>query len=108
MAASEMIETVNAQQFCGQALNVRIGIDSGPVVAGAVGAAGRLSYTIYGNPVNLAARLEGMNKEFSTSMLVSENTEKLAGPSANLRLVGQTSIRGQAETIEVFTRSSSA
>ncbi len=103
MAASEMIETVNAQQFCGQALNVRIGIDSGPVVAGAVGAAGRLSYTIYGNPVNLAARLEGMNKEFSTSMLVSENTEKLAGPSANLRPVGQTSIRGQAETIKIFT-----
>ncbi len=103
MAAFEMVETVNAQFFCGHRLSIRIGIDSGPVVAGAVGAAGRLSYTVYGNSVNMAARLEALNKEFGTHLLVSENTAKLAGSCVDLHVVGETSIRGQAETIKIYT-----
>lgn len=103
MAATEMLETIKNQQFCDHPLSVRIGIDSGPVVAGAVGAAGRLSYTVYGNSVNLAARLESLNKEFDTCLLVSENTARLAGNGVDLRVVGETSIRGQAETIKVYT-----
>jgi len=104
MAAVEMLETVKAQQFSGHDLRIRIGIDSGPVLAGAVGAAGRLSYTVYGNSVNLAARLEMLNKEFGTCLLVSENTVSLAGSGVGLRIIGETSIRGQAETIKVYTR----
>lgn len=103
MAATEMLEIVNHQQFCGHRLSIRIGIDSGSVVAGAVGAAGRLSYTVYGNSVNLAARLESLNKGFGTSLLVSENTVRLAGDCVELRFVGETSIRGQAEAIKIYT-----
>lgn|GEM_PF-1773303 len=72
-------------------------------MAGAVGAAGRLSYTVYGNSVNLAARLERLNKEFGTNLLVSENTVQLAGDGIGLSVIGQTSIRGQVETIKVYT-----
>lgn len=103
LAASKMIATVKMQQFAGHTLRIRIGIDSGPVVAGAVGAAGRLSYTVYGNSVNLAARLERLNKEFGTHLLVSENTAKLAGDLDGLRAIGETSIRGQAEMITIYT-----
>ncbi len=104
MAASAMLGTVKTQQFAGHQLRIRIGIDSGPVVAGAVGAAGRLSYTVYGNPVNLAARLERLNKEYGTSLLVSEHTAQLAGDDLGLRAVGETSIRGQAGVTRIYTR----
>lgn len=105
MAAVDMLEIVKNQQFAGHKIRARIGIDSGQVVAGAVGAAGRLSYTVYGNSVNLAARLEMLNKDFGTYLLVSENTARLAGDNMGLRVVGETSIRGQAEAIKVYTRS---
>lgn len=107
LAASEMLRRVEAQTFAGHRLRIRIGIDTGPVVAGAVGAAGRLSYTVYGNSVNLAARLEGLNKEFGTRLLISENTATLADDVIPLRLVGDVEIRGQAKTIKAFTEDTS-
>ncbi|MFK7996471.1 MAG: adenylate/guanylate cyclase domain-containing protein [Granulosicoccus sp.] len=103
MAASKMLAIVNEREFAGHRLRIRMGIASGPVVAGAVGAAGRLSYTVYGNPVNLAARLERLNKEFGTGLLVSENTARLAGECVKLRAIGKASIRGQAEKIKIYT-----
>ncbi|MFK7859696.1 MAG: adenylate/guanylate cyclase domain-containing protein [Granulosicoccus sp.] len=103
MAASDMLEIVKTQHFAGHHLRIRIGIDTGAVVAGAVGAAGRLSYTVYGNSVNLAARLESLNKEFGTGVLVSENTARLAGDRVDLRVIGETSIRGQAGMIKIYT-----
>ena len=103
LAASEMLASVDSQLFANHRLRIRIGIDSGPVVAGAVGAAGRLSYTVYGDAVNLAARLERLNKDFGTSMLVSENTATLAGNAVPLRIVGETQIRGQSKTINTYT-----
>ncbi len=103
-AATDMLDAIQHLQFSEHQLRIRIGIDSGQVVAGAVGAAGRLSYTVYGNPVNLAARLEALNKDFGTSLLVSENTQRLAGDLAGLRAIGETSVRGQAEVINIYTR----
>ena len=105
LAAAEMLTTVDAQSFADHRLRIRIGIDSGTVIAGAVGAAGRLSYTVYGDAVNLAARLERLNKDFGTSMLVSENTAALAGDVMPLRAVGDTQIRGQSKAIRTFTQS---
>lgn len=102
LAASEMLAAVKLQQFAGHYLNVRIGIDTGPVVAGAVGAAGRLNYTVYGNSVNLAARLEQLNKELGTHLLVSENTAKLSDGAIDLQAAGETSIRGQAKKIKIY------
>ncbi len=103
LAASEMLDSVHTTVYAEHCLRIRIGIDTGPVVAGAVGAAGRLSYTVYGNSVNLASRLEVLNKQFGTQLLISENTARLAGDVIPLRLVGDVPIRGQARSIKAFT-----
>jgi len=54
----------------------RIGINSGPMVVGNMGTDNKMNYTIMGNDVNLAARLEGVNKQYGTWILVSESTWK--------------------------------
>jgi adenylate cyclase len=69
-AAREMLTTAATREFAGHRVPIRIGISTGEVVAGAVGAAGRLNYTVHGDTVNLAARLEGMNKDFGTRIMV--------------------------------------
>ena len=103
LAASEMLACVDTRTFADHRLRIRIGTDTGPVVAGAVGAAGRLSYTVYGNSVNLAARLEVLNKDYGTRLLISENTARLAGDVIPLHPVGDVQIRGQARSIRTFT-----
>jgi adenylate cyclase len=70
-AASDALNT----QFEAEGLPpfaVRVGIHFGDAVVGNIGSAERMNYTILGNSVNLAARLEGLNKEYGTTILVSE------------------------------------
>ncbi len=101
-AAEEMLECVAQQTFDGQSLAIRIGINTGPVVAGAIGAHERLSYTVHGDAVNLAARLEELNKEFETRLLLSEHTAASI-PQPALRCVGETAVRGRSGAIRVYT-----
>jgi len=78
LAAKTASETLNAQ-FEAEGLRpfaVRFGIHFGDAVVGNVGSAERMNYTVLGNSVNLAARLEGLNKEYGTTILVSEAVRK--------------------------------
>lgn len=78
----------------------RIGIETGPVVAGDVGLSTKLDYTAYGSAVNLASRLESMNKQFGTTILIGPDAARAAGRP--LRSLGQHEIRGFG-TAELFT-----
>ena len=101
-AAQEMLSQVESTNFAGEALKVRIGINTGPVVAGAIGAEGRLNYTVHGDAVNLAARLESLNKEYGTRLMVSGNTKNLVHEFEFSR-VGETTVRGQTRSIALYT-----
>src|SRR5260370_26088005 len=74
LSAKAAGEALNAQ-FEAEGLPpfvARIGIHFGDAVVGNVGSAERMNYTVLGNSVNLAARLEGLNKQYGTTILVSE------------------------------------
>ena len=93
---------VAEHEFVGERIEVRIGISTGSLVAGNVGGGGRHSYTVYGNTVNVAARLEALCKEYGTSLLLSASTAR-ALPEAKLVAVGDVAVRGLAEPVTVFS-----
>lgn len=101
-AASEMLQLTGTREFAGHRIFLRIGIDTGNVLAGAVGAEGRLSYTVHGDAVNSATRLEDLNKQFGTRLLVSASTLDRA-TGFDLSLVGHAQVRGQSRKIAVYT-----
>ncbi len=102
LAGQEMLSQVAENNFAGETLAMRVGVNTGPVVAGAIGAEGRLSYTVHGDAVNLAARLESLNKEYGTRLLVSENTRKLVR-EIEFTQIGASKVRGQSKSILLYT-----
>jgi class 3 adenylate cyclase len=101
-AARSILAAVAEREFAGERMRVRIGINTGSLVAGNVGGGGRQSYTVHGDAVNLAARLEALCKEHGTSLLLSAATAK-ALPGAKLVAVGNISVRGLAEPVTVYS-----
>lgn len=101
-AARSILAAVAEREFAGERIRVRIGINTGWLVAGNVGGGGRQSYTVHGDAVNLAARLEALCKEHGTSLLLSAATAK-ALPGANLVAVGTIAVRGLSEPVAVYS-----
>lgn len=88
--------------FAGQQLSLRLGIATGPLAAGSVGGGGRRTYTVYGDTVNLASRLEQLNKRLGTRLLLAESTAAALGPDQGLDEVGLVELQGLSRPIRVF------
>lgn len=81
----------------------RIGISTGAVIGGSIGAGQRLSFTLLGDTVNLAARLETLNKDHGTSILVAETTCTDCGSEFVFKPLGSTAVRGRSASLAIFT-----
>jgi class 3 adenylate cyclase len=87
----------------GVALATRVGISTGPVIGGSVGAGKRMSFTLLGDTVNLAARLEELNKHHGTRILVSESTRTACAEQFHFEPLGRVPVRGRSEPIAIFS-----
>ncbi len=86
----------------GKDLLMRIGINSGPAVVGNMGSHTRFDYTMLGDAVNLAARLEGINKQFGTYTILSQATLELLAGTFPVRELSRVSVVGRREAVTIY------
>jgi adenylate cyclase len=84
------------------AYRTRLGLHIGDAVVGNIGSEDRMNYTVLGATVNLAARLEGLNKNYETSILVSAALKQRVGNRFRFRSVDRISPKGFAEAFEIY------
>ena len=98
--AIELVAAAETGSFAGYPVANRVGVSTGTVIAGAVGSRGRQNYTVHGNAVNVASRLETLNKAYGTRILISAATAARC-PDLPLRKVGEEAVRGGSQS-EIF------
>ena len=82
--------------------HTRIGVATGQVLVGNFGTPERMNYTVMGDTANLASRLEGLNKLYSTLMLVDEATLRAAQPKVIARPIDLVAVKGKAQGVRVY------
>ncbi|HWH43738.1 MAG TPA: adenylate/guanylate cyclase domain-containing protein [Thermoleophilaceae bacterium] len=100
-AACEIASEVERRYQGG--VRIGVGLNSGPVVAGSVGGGGRLEFTVIGDPVNVAARVEKQTRELGEPVLLTEATRcLLADGHVVLEPRGEVSLRGRSEPTRIY------
>jgi adenylate cyclase len=102
LAIQQGVDKFNASQRF-PALITRIGIHTGPMLVGNLGSKRRFDYTAIGDSVNLASRIEGLNKYFGTTILLTESTRKDAGGIAGAVKIAPVRVKGRKEPVELFS-----
>jgi class 3 adenylate cyclase len=108
-AAAALRTAVEIQKLIGGAIfasgirvRVRIGVNTGLVVGVTIGTENRLNYTLLGDAVNIASRVEQLNKQFDTMILATESTVRAAGDGFPCVRLGETGVRGHRGDVVVY------
>ena len=104
-AACEMAHAVNEHDAAGEAIRIGVGVNTGLVVAGAIGGAGRLNFSVIGDPVNVAARVESETRRLDRDVLVTQRTrDELPGDADEFEVLerGAHALKGVEGRLSLF------
>jgi adenylate cyclase len=105
LEAHRAIDAINEKYAAkvGVKLKVRIGLNTGEMIVGNLGSSRKKNYTVMGDAVNLASRLEGANKAFGTGILIGHETARRVQSAIVTRPLARLRVKGKAQAIEVHT-----
>jgi adenylate cyclase len=83
-------------------LDIGIGVNSGEMIAGNIGSSSIMSYTVIGDNVNLGARLESLNKDYKTRIIISDATRARLTVAFDIRPLGDVVVKGKSKAVQIF------
>jgi adenylate cyclase len=83
-------------------LDIGIGVNSGDMIAGNIGSSSIMSYTVIGDNVNLGARLESLNKEYKTRIIISDATRTRLKTTYDIRPLGDVVVKGKSKAVAIY------
>ena len=105
LAMIERLKELNAElrSHGDPEINIGIGLYTGPAIVGNVGSDLRFDYTVMGDTVNVASRLEGLNKEYKTQIIIGESTKNKIKGNYKFKSLGAAAVKGRGEKLNIYT-----
>jgi adenylate cyclase len=102
LACQRKLEDIKRADPALAGLSARIGVATGDVLVGNIGSHERMNYTVMGDTVNLASRIEGLGKAYGTRILASEACRRAAGDLIVMRAIDVVAVKGKQEGVRVY------
>jgi adenylate cyclase len=102
LACQRAVLDADLRDDTGHPIKIRIGINSGDMLVGNIGSEVRLNYTVIGDAVNIASRLESTNKQYGSEIIIGPETRRLAGASILVRELDRLAVYGRAGGLQIY------